>query len=265
MIKAVFFDIDGTLISMKTRKLLPSTLDTLYKLKDNGIRLFISSGRPPIQLPLLGEDFNAFPWDGWILLNGQYCMDAEKNVYRDHPIPKEALTDLIPWIKETADYACTFNELDYSYDIRFNQGMYEYLHSIGKEDQMTKVDDPERCFTHPTYQICPYFGAERDAEFLQHAKGLKSARWNPNFADIIPADGGKPVGMKVTLERYGIQREECMAFGDGGNDITMLEYAGIGVAMGNAADDVKKHADFVTVDCEQDGITYAIQHLHILG
>ena len=264
MIRAIFFDIDGTLISMKTRRFEPELIRALHQLKDQGIRLCIASGRPPVQLPLLGADFNAFPWDALILMNGQYCLDENGECFRKMPIPQEALRQLVPWLKKTADYPCTFYEIDYMYDLTFNQGMYDYLKSLGKEDQMPKVDDPVRSFTHDTYQICPYFDASRDEEWLKHAPGMKSARWTPAFADMIPEGGGKPEGIRAALEKWGISREECMTFGDGGNDISMLRYAGIGVAMGNAADDVKAAADYVCPACEDSGILEAFRHFKLL-
>ena len=263
-IKAVFFDIDGTLMSFTTRKIPDSALKARYTLKEKGIKLFIASGRPPIQLTLLGEQFNSFPWDGYALMNGQYCTDEKREMFYSLPVSKECLKVLVPWIKENADYPCTFMELDYSYDIRFNEGMYNYLKQIGRTEMMVPVDDQERCYTHDTYQVCPYVDASFDEEFLRHAPGLKCARWTPDFADMIPENGGKPEGMKQLMNKYGIRREECMAFGDGGNDITMLEYAGIGVAMGNAADHVKAAADYVTDHVDNDGLLKAFTHFGMI-
>ena len=198
------------------------------------------------------------------MMNGQYCYDSSHTVYRSHKIRIETLKELVPWLKEEADFPCTFFELDHSYDITHNEAMERYLSSIGRMDQMPLPEDPERSYTHDTYQISPYIGRERDAEFLAHAPGLISQRWSGWFTDMIAEGGGKPEGIKVTLDRYGFTQEECMAFGDGGNDITMLEYAAIGVAMGNASDEVKAHADYVTADCEDDGIYKAFKHFGLI-
>lgn len=265
MIRAAFFDIDGTLKPFDEIELRESMIETLHELQKKGIRVFIATGRPPVQLHLLGKRMNEFPWDGYVMLNGQYCMDQNRKCFHEMPIPQEALEHLIPWIKETADYPCSFLELDYSYDIAFNQSTYDYLKSLGREKEMPPVEDPVRALTHKTFQICPYIPVEKDAEWVSHAPGMKSARWTPAFADMIPEKGGKPVGIQKTLEHYGLKREESIAFGDGGNDITMLEYAGTGVAMGNAADDVKKHADYVTDDCWHEGIQKALRHFDILS
>ena len=96
MIKAIFFDIDGTLVSMDTHRIPDDAYDALFKLKEKGIKLFIASGRPPIQLPLIGDQFNAFEFDGYVLLNGQYCMDQNKNVFHKMPIDKETFQTVVP-------------------------------------------------------------------------------------------------------------------------------------------------------------------------
>ncbi|MDO4191818.1 MAG: Cof-type HAD-IIB family hydrolase [Erysipelotrichaceae bacterium] len=264
MIKAIFFDIDGTLISFKTRKITDAVIEALHKAQKNGIRLFICSGRPPMHLSLLDDAFNAFPWDGYVMFNGQCCMGADREPFYEKTMPVEALESLVPWLKEHADFCCTFHEKTYSYDLKFNQRTYNYLSSIGKLDRMTPVDDPVRALTHPTYMICPYIPEEMDAEFISHAPGLKSARWTPDFADVIPADGGKDVGLQKMLDRFGITQEESMAFGDGGNDISMLDYVSLGVAMGNANDIVKSHADYITDECDQDGVVSALKHFRLI-
>lgn len=262
MIKAVFLDIDGTLIRFDTHEIPDSALKVLHQAKEKGIRLFIASGRPPIQMSLLCESFRTFPWDGKVLLNGQYCLDEKEQVMHQEPLPMSAMEKLVPWLMDK-QFNCAFYELDYAYDIHFNQDYYNYLKEIGHPERMLPVEDVHRALSHETFQICPYIPADEDAEFLRHAPGCRSARWTPDFADIIPEDGGKPEGVKRMLAKYGIAREECMAFGDGANDITMLQYAGIGVAMGNANDDVKAAADYVTAPIDQDGLAKAFVHFHL--
>jgi hydroxymethylpyrimidine pyrophosphatase-like HAD family hydrolase len=89
-------------------------------------------------------------------------------------------------------------------------------------------------------------------------------RWHPGFSDLVNADNSKAIGIDCILHHYGIDRNECIGFGDGGNDIEMLEYCGIGVAMGNADDSVKSHADFVTTSVDEEGIEHALTALNII-
>ena len=86
---------------------------------------------------------------------------------------------------------------------------------------------------------------------------VRGVRWHPAFTDLIPADGGKAVGMQVMLEHFGWTKDNAIAFGDGGNDVDMLRFAGIGVAMGNATDEPKAAADYVTDSVDDAGIANA--------
>ena len=96
---------------------------------------------------------------------------------------------------------------------------------------------------------------------LEHVKGAKIATWWDRAVDIIPADGGKGMGIKSMLKFYGFDKSEALAFGDGNNDIEMLQAVGTGVAMGNASEDLKAVADEICGDVSEDGIYhYCVQH-----
>ena len=92
----------------------------------------------------------------------------------------------------------------------------------------------------------------------------ESSRWYPTFTDIVCKGNSKQLGMDKIMERFGITLEETMAFGDGGNDISMLRHAGIGIAMGNANDTVKASANYVTDSVDEDGIWNALKHFNLI-
>lgn len=94
MVKAIFFDIDGTLVSFKNHQIPKSTFDALYKLKEKGIKLFIATGRGKDGLDVL----NDFPFDGYITLNGQYCYTNNQIIY-SNTIKKEDLQALLDYLK----------------------------------------------------------------------------------------------------------------------------------------------------------------------
>ena len=94
--------------------------------------------------------------------------------------------------------------------------------------------------------------------------GCKAVRWYPTFVNVIGEQSGKPVGIAKVCEKYGLGIDEIMAFGDGGNDVDMLRFAGTGVAMGNAADNVKQAADYVTADIDDDGVFEALKHFDVI-
>ena len=92
----------------------------------------------------------------------------------------------------------------------------------------------------------------------------KITRWCPFGIDIISKTGGKVTGIKKMLEHYGITEQEIIAFGDAENDLDMIEFAGIGVAMGNAKDEVKAVADYVTTDVDENGIWNACKYFGLI-
>lgn len=89
-------------------------------------------------------------------------------------------------------------------------------------------------------------------------------RWNPLFADVVPAGVDKAEGIDRLLARFRIGLDETMAFGDGGNDIPMLRHVGTGVAMGNADEAVKAEADYVTTSVDEEGIARALRHFGLI-
>ena len=114
------------------------------------------------------------------------------------------------------------------------------------------------------YQAVVY--AEREQEDLLQSRlpGCRFTRWNDHAVDIISSGGGKMAGIRQYLSENGIRRQEAAAFGDGENDAEMLAFVGLGVAMGNAPDAVKVHADYVTGSVDEDGVAKALKHLQIL-
>ena len=111
------------------------------------------------------------------------------------------------------------------------------------------------------YQLIAIMPGEMDKEVGNMLSHCRLPRWHPAFTDIVAAGNSKAAGMEAVCRHFGIRQEETLAFGDGGNDIEMLQWAGIGVAMGNAADDVKGVADMVTTDVDNEGIENAVNRL----
>lgn len=263
MIKAVFFDIDGTLLSFTARQTPESTRAALAALRENGIKVFIATGRPPFHLKGL---WGVLPteWDGMVTTNGQYCYD-DAGVYRAQPLPRAGVAGLVAYLKgEGRDISVAFTELDNSYLNQITPATEELAKTLRGLEGGLALGKPEDAVDKDIYQLNLYIDAAREKLVLPHMPGCRAVRWCDSFDDIIPADGGKAVGLAATLARHGLSREECMAFGDGGNDMEMLEYAGIGVAMGNALDEVKAVADYVTTDVDHDGIANALRHFELI-
>lgn len=261
-IRAAFFDIDGTLVPFLSDGAPASTLAALRALREKGVLVFVASGRPPRHLDFVHTQVPV-PFDGYVLMNGQYCIDAGGRVLRSKALPRESFRTLLPYL-EASGASSSFVELDYIYTNRISEALRKNYEKLGPKVKPDPIDDPARALTHDTYQLSAYISEEEEAEFLRHLPGCKAARWSPDFTDIIPEDGGKAVGVQAMLQHFGLTMDQAIAFGDGGNDMDMLRAVGIGVAMGNAGPQVKAAADYVTTDVEQDGIANALRHFGLI-
>lgn len=261
MIKSIFFDVDGTLLSFKTHTMSEKTKESLRILREKGIKLFIATGRSPQSFEIVKKTLG-FEFDGYVMLNGQYCIVGDKVVH-SMPLSKEALSSVIPYM-EKEKISCEFVELNHMYINFVNEKVLELRKFLGNTFKATPVENTSRALEKETYQLCAYINENEEKEYFKNMPKCRAVRWNSLFVDVIPSDGGKAVGIKKLIDYLEISQEETMAFGDGGNDIEMLKFVNIGVAMGNAGEDVKKIADYVTDDVDEDGIYNALKYFKII-
>lgn len=256
-IKAVFFDVDGTLVSFKTHRIPDSTRYTLDGLKRKGILTFVATGRRPIDIGGLG----GWQPDGYVTMNGSHCeMDGE--IIHRRTIDPRDVDSLAGWLERGCPHAFVVLGLDASYITRADEKIERMMRLVNM--QIPHRTTPERIREMEVCQILGFFGAEDEKEVMELLPHCDPMRWTNLFADIVPAGSCKWAGITKIIERLGIAPEETMAFGDGGNDIDMLAGAGIGIAMGNAAPEVKKHADYVTTSVDRNGIAKALEYFRIL-
>ena len=256
MIKAIFFDIDGTLVSFKTHEIPESTFNALKQLHENGIKLFIATGRGKDGLYVLKD----FPFDGYITLNGQYCYTQDQLIY-ENTIQSQDLKALLDYL-EVHPFPCGFTEEHTKY-FNMRDERVDEIHSITHNDDHPAGDCSD-VVHHKVYQCMCFVDENEEKELMKVMPHCISARWHPLFCDISPLGGTKQNGIDQFLQYYNIDLNETLAFGDGGNDIQMLNHVAISVAMGNANDEVKAIADYVTDDVEHDGILNALKHYHLL-
>ena len=261
MIKAAFFDVDGTLVSFRRKFLSDRVLADLAALRRRGIKVLLSTGRALQDLERTGM-LRGARFDGYLTLGGQFCCDGDGTVFRDEPIGLDDMRGayvvfkahpVLPAVRvgKGESYLTTVND-------RVRQ-VYDFLHT-----QMYPVRDPAWLLEGKVYQLAPFVTPEEERIFLDAMPGCMSTRWHTEGIDILPRDGGKGAGIRAAMERYGLAREEVMAFGDGENDITMLEEAGIAVAMGNGDGQVKAVADHVTGTVDEDGVSQALRYFGLL-
>jgi len=257
MIRAIFFDIDGTLISFTTHQISPAVMDSLHHLRKKGIKLFLATGR---HKSMIKEVLDLFPFDGCITLNGQYCFCGSQ-VLRSVPLHREDVKHIVK-LTSSGAFPCIFlaEEDSYINEDSPQANVFPQQLSI----PLPRLDDPRLALTDDLYQVVAFLTKDREHLLTDHTRLLNPMRWHPDFIDVIAAGGGKDKGMDAILEHFHIPLEQSMAFGDGENDLSMLVHAGIGVAMGSASDTVKSQADYVTGTAEEDGIITALQHFGLL-
>ena len=255
-IKAIFFDVDGTLLSHQLNDVPKSTRKALSDLQEKGVKTVVATGRHMSEYSLL--PVSDIPFDAYLTLNGNLILDADRRVYAGTPIDGGEMEVL----------AQIFKAKRIPFALIGEEGRYiNYINDTVVETQnKTKGKVPElgTYKGEKVYQILA-FVPEHEKKLLDDLLDeCQVTSWNETGIDIIPKDGGKSVGIQKYLEEQGFDREEVMAFGDGENDIDMLRYAGIGVAMGNATDNVKEAADYVTDTVDNDGIYKALKHFGLI-
>lgn len=259
--RALFFDIDGTLVSFNTHKVPESTVEALRKAKSNGNFIFISTGRPYVIINNLKELQDAGLIDGYVTMNGAYCFIGEKVLFKS-AIPHSEV-ELMAEIAEREGYPSIFvseNSMKVCIpDEEVRHIFYDFLHI----DKMPETTFSE-AIKSEIYQMTVFFKEDVELEISQQLPSCEFNRWYPTFVDLTAKGNTKAHGIKVMAEYCGVAMKDTVAFGDGGNDIPMLIESGIGVAMGNASGNVKNVADYVTTSVDEDGIQNALIGLGII-
>lgn len=252
-IKIVFFDIDGTLLNYKHTQPSEKTLQALKMLKAKGTKLCIATGRAPFSLP----HFDGIEFDAFLTYNGSFCFDESGTIF-DSPIPQEDVKTIIRNAEALGRPVAAASRTDLAANGR-DQDLEDY-YSFAHQELIVSEDFEAFC-REGIYQIMLGCRESDYPAILKGADGAKITAWWDRAADIIPARGGKGMGISSVLAHYHLDKSEAMAFGDGNNDIEMLEAVGTGVAMGNASPQLKEIAADICGHVAEDGIYhYCIEH-----
>ncbi len=252
MIKAAFFDIDGTLLSFNTHRVSDGTIRAFDRLHQAGVHTFISSGRPMVLIPPMPVTF-----EGHITMNGGLVFTPETTLL-SNPIAEE---DKQRWL----DFAAEHNIATMLFTADSMMGAQVNDIALRLRDQlefeMPPMVDINEMRRHEAYQLIAIMPPELDSQVSGLMPHSRLPRWTPIFTDIVADGNSKAQGMEAICRHFGIRQEETIAFGDGGNDIEMLQWAGIGIAMGNAVPEVQAAADMVTTSVDDEGIEQAINKI----
>ena len=260
MIKALFFDVDGTLVSFKTHQIPQSTIDALTEAKRRGTGIYISTGRPMRLINNLDSIRHLI--DGYISATGAYCTIGG-DVIRCITIPDDEARAFVKMSDEMNFATLVVGVTDLTV-INPNDDvdrLYRKMLNVSYLGEGVSVED---VLKQGIIQFTPIIDTEAERIIMPRMKHCVSARWYPDFADITVRGADKGSALQAMAAHLGISMAETIAFGDGGNDKSIIKAAGTGVAMSNANDDVKAVADYVTTDVDDDGIAKALRHFGII-
>jgi len=255
--KVIFFDIDDTL--SRNGVIAAHNQATLEALAKTDIKLVISTGRSKAILPadilaLLEADV----LDAIICMNGQYSFD-NKGLISHYPLSVKQADKIVQ--------LCQTSQLIHKFDSATHiawSGENERLRDFNAKTPNSIVD-PLYYQSNPVYQCSVFFNNQfdkmQDIDFSQD--DLKLVHWHHIGADILPIEASKARGIKDVCQYYGVDANECMAFGDGMNDLEMFDLVGYAVAMGDAQPALIARADFVTGTIEERGIQSVLEQFHI--
>lgn len=256
-IKIAFFDIDGTILPFGQSNVPTSTIESLIKLKEKGIKIIVATGKSLNQL--LDTAICNLPFDGYITLNGQLCYDDKFHKFFGTAIRDEEMVVLSQAFKG--------KRIPFSLVTEFNR----YINYVDDEvirhniETNSKVPEIDKYRGEKVYQITAYTSSH-NVDILKNILDYCDVTyWAEGAIDIYAKGGGKMNAIKSWLSRMNLTKENAIAFGDGANDAEMIKYCGIGVAMGNAMEITKASSDFVTSDSKDDGIELALKHFDLIN
>lgn len=277
-IKAVFFDLDGTLFT-STRGVASSTRKAIQELRKKGIFIGIATGRgPAFAMPLL-EDLDL---DFAVTYNGQYIF-TPKEVIFDNPLERKTLKKLMTYATQNhSDISLgTAHGVNGSGLLKFGEtriagflsgllpsstsgvARNSFKHIVRRVLPQNEdlADDEEEA----VYQAMMVATKDETSRIQKAFPELLVTRSNPYSVDLIPQGIGKLPGIRRLGEKFNFELNQVMCFGDSENDVNMLTGVGYGIAMGNADSEIQKIATYVTDTNNQDGIAKALAYYGLIS
>jgi len=259
MIKAIFFDIDGTLRDFNECGVRPSVYEAIAKARAAGVKCYVSSGRHSEEIRvdnLLGD----LEFDGFVYLNGGYCCDNQGNVIYSMPVEPTQVRKALELLDTEPYYLCVM-EADRFY-VNEVSPYVEAMHRIIGTQPPPAIDDMRKCLNTEIYMMVAYAEDPVLDRIMAQLPLCEPTRWNTSGAlDIVPRGVDKCNGIRAMIDHLGLTVDEVAAVGDNYNDIGMLEMVGLGVCMGNGKDEAKAVADYVAPHIDDDGLLKAVEYI----
>ncbi|WP_153722793.1 Cof-type HAD-IIB family hydrolase [Sporosarcina cascadiensis] len=254
--KIVFFDLDGTLFT-RDKKVLESTKHALKALQNKGVYTAICTGRAPLMFERLLDELS---FDSYVSMNGQHVV-CEGNEIFSNPMKQEDMVKLTEMANEKG-HGLTYSTFD-----TFVSNASEHP-LITDSTARLKIPyppvDSKIFIDSDVNQVQLYCPEEETEEYIKLFGDHTFIRWDKTSVDMLPAGASKAIGIQKMLEHLDIPVENSYAFGDGLNDLQMIETVGTGIAMDNAISELKEVADLITDSCDDDGILKGLMKVGLL-
>jgi len=261
----VFLDIDGTLLDSGHR-VMPCTQNHLQMLHRRGVPIILCSARPPEGVNLVAEQVGV---TGPVACyNGGLIFDENSTILRDVGIDirlamdfkrfvSERFPDLVVsaylynvWLAEDPGNPRILQESEISGCVPLQGSLEQVASAVSHVHKLLCIGDAMRI-------------RALQKELQQQFPQLMALRSKATYLEILPPESTKRSAAQVLLDHYGLKPEQAVAFGDSDVDADMLQYCGFGVAMGNAPQQVKEAADYVTASNDQEGVYIALNSLRL--
>lgn len=251
-------DMDGTLLD-DAKNITPGNLAAIKNAMADGTIFAFSTGRPPIAVEpyrrIIGENVPVIAYNGAMIVTG------ENNIFFNQTLTKEQSRIILKYVKKYNTMACIWsnNRLYVT-----ESGARADRYKINVMTEPLLFDDPDTIINQGITKFLWYDTAKRTALFRKELTkplgelGITVCPSTNEYLEFFSSNVSKALSLERLAVHFNIKREEIIAFGDNFNDLEMIKYAGLGVAMQNAPDGVKAAADFITLSNNEDGIAYAL-------
>lgn len=278
MIKLLAFDIDGTLYNSK-HTISPKTKEAIMEAQRKGIIVVLASGRPESGLAFAAKELDLKNNRGVLIsYNGSKAIDLESgceiyNEFLDIHDAKAVLEHMKKFDVKPMIYDGEYMVVNNVYDnyVNYNGGFNVIEFEARQGNYLLKeARDLTQYVDFPVNKILtagdPEYLEAHYEEMMEPFKDRLHCTFTARFYfEFMRKDINKGKALAKIAEFFGFEKDEIAAFGDAGNDLEMIEYAGSGIAMGNAFDEVKEAAEYVTLSNDEDGIPHALRnYLHII-
>lgn len=261
--KLLVLDLDGTLTNTK-KEITPRNKERLIQTQQQGTRLVLASGRPTYGIVPLANQLQMNQFEGYILsYNGGEIIDWKtREILYSNVLPDTAIPQLYECAKRNGLAILTYDE---ECIITENpEDEYVKKEAFLNKMQIRKTNDFLADIRLPLPK-CLIVGepdkliaVESELSLLMQGT-ISVYRSEPYFLELVPPGIDKARSLAVLLEKLNMKKEEMVAIGDGYNDLSMIKFAGLGVAMANAQEPVKKAADYITLSNDEDGVAAVVE------